>query len=142
VLHLQIMCTLDTPLALHIFNVLRLKLTELIIAMGLIDRNRDDVKDIVRFLEDIIHLFEGAVARFRVEEINYREDNSVSKKKRAISKKYWVAMPASEGRLLEINIHNSKNNICLPINTVKCHGSNHHDHEIEDPVGTKVNQSV
>lgn len=35
-----------------------------------------------------------------------------------------------------VDSHNRKNNICFVADGRECHRCDHHDHEIEDPVGT------
>lgn len=34
-------------------------------------------------------------------------------------------------------LHNSEDDIGLVSNAIKCHGGNHHNHEVKDPVGTE-----
>lgn len=65
---------------LKVLDVLALELSMLVIAVWLLEGNADAVEHIRGLLEDVIHLFEGAVSCLRVEEINGREDAGVSVK--------------------------------------------------------------
>lgn len=40
------------------------------------------------------------------------------------------------------NLHDSEDDICLVFNAVECDGSDHHNHEVEDPVTTRRDVSL
>lgn len=113
----------DALTADSLLEVLRFKLTVLIIAVGLFDGDGHDIEHVCRLLEDGIHLFQGAVARLGEEEVDKGEDKCVS-----------VIVSSSSGSLTGI-VHNSKDDVGFVPDAVECNRGNHHDHEVEDPVG-------
>lgn len=62
-----------------VLEVLRLELAMLVVAIGLFDGDGNGIENIGRFLKDSVHLFQGAVACFREEEVDDGEDERVSK---------------------------------------------------------------
>mgnify|MGYP007115606517 CR=1 FL=1 len=66
------------PAAKALLHVLRLELAMLIIAVRLFDRDRRGIPNACRLLEDGVHFFQGAVARFRVEEVHTRNHEEVA----------------------------------------------------------------
>ena len=66
------------PLMLLRLLVINKKLAALAIASWLIAGDLDDGEVGVAFAEDRIHFFQGAAGRFGVEEVDYREDESVT----------------------------------------------------------------
>ena len=54
------------------------KLAVLAVAVGLLARNRDDVEDAGCLVEDCVHLLQGSIGSFRVEEVNDRNDECVA----------------------------------------------------------------
>lgn len=62
----------------ELLDILSLELSMLVVAVRLLKRNGDTVKYVRGLLEDVIHLLKRAVSCLWVEEIDNREDASVS----------------------------------------------------------------
>ncbi len=80
---------------------------------------------IARLRKDAIHLLQGPVGGFGVEEIHDGDDEGVSVEKRSL-----VEEVGQEGS----DSHNSKDDVCLVFDTLKRNRRDHHHHEIERPI--------
>ena len=102
----------------------------LVVAVGLLDRDFHDVKDVRGLLEDVVHLLKRTETGLGEEEVHGGEDECVSGTRSQLKR---------PGRLVRIdvgNLHNSEDDVGLVFYVFECHGGDHHDHEVEDPVGT------
>lgn len=63
---------------LKFFDIFSLKLTMLVVTVRLVKRDRYNVEDIRRPLEDVIHLLERTVSCLGVKEPHSREDAGVT----------------------------------------------------------------
>lgn len=63
---------------LNLLNVLGLEVSVLVITVRFFERDRDDVEDIRRLLEDVVHFLERAVPCLWIEEPDDRENACVA----------------------------------------------------------------
>lgn len=77
-LHLRTSIVHSAITADCLLEVLRLELTVLIVAEGLLDRNSDNVENIRRLLEDVVHLLQRTAASLGEEEVYKGEDERIA----------------------------------------------------------------
>lgn len=67
-----------------------LELTVLVVTVGLLERDGNDVEDIGALLEDVVHLLEGSVAGFGEEEVGHWEDEGVDDREDCCAVSKWL----------------------------------------------------
>lgn len=114
-----------------LFDELWSELTMFIVAVRSFERVGHGVEDICRALEDVVHLLKRTVTGFWEEKVHNGED-------KCVASTLSVHAPRLSGGQVGVAIlHDSEDDIGLVSNTIKCHGSNHDDHEVKDPVGAR-----
>ena len=128
--------------------VLDKHLTILTISMRFFLCDLDDCEDGIAFGEDGVHLFEGAVGGFRVEEVDDWEDEGVTIRvlgQRMQWEASWLMdMTEMYGRGLagEVgDVHDGEDDVSLIFDTGEGDRGDHDDHEVEDLHGTLVHHS-
>lgn len=111
--HIRTRHAAPPPSLVVLMRLLRLQivdqqLTVLSVASGLVVRNADDVEDIRRLVEDLVHLLERAVRGLGVEEVDAGDDEGVD---------------------------DGEDDVGLVADCVEGDGRDHDDHEVEGPVG-------
>lgn len=124
----------SAPVTDGVFKILRFKLTMLIVTIRLLDRVGNSIKNVCGLLEDAVHLFEGAISSLGEEEVYCRKYKCVSSICELLELDTKLGPQEYVGRKY---LHYSEDNIGLVPDAVECHGCDHHDHEVKDPVGTE-----
>lgn len=99
------------------------KLAVLAVAMGLVAGDRDQVEDAVRLVEDRVHLFQGAVGGFGVEEVDDGEDDCIA----------GSGLDGRQGKSRG-DLHDRKDDVSFIPDVLESHGRDHDNQEVEDPV--------
>jgi hypothetical protein len=93
--------------------------------VGLVAGDGDDIEGAGCLMEDSVHLLQGSVSSFRVEEVDNGEDERI-----AIRTELAVYQFNSRRKYL----HDSKDDICLILDRIECNRRDHDNHKVEDPV--------
>lgn len=101
------------------------KLALLSVAVGLVAGDRNGIEDAGCLVEDCVHLLQGPIGSFGVEEVDDGEDKCIA---------IWNRVSRAQTLFHVEYSHDSKDNICLVFDCVERNRRDHDNHKVEDPV--------